>query len=539
MKAAKTACPNCSEQLSLPPNYEVLDVHCPACKHVFLWRNPRFRQIKARKKFSAAEGVGAVSGVIGGGANYEENVIFGAARGFGFAAERANHWADVLQGKDAKLVGGDNLKNGPDRVVNGVNIQSKYCSTGSTCVGNAFENGAYRYYNADGTPMALEVPSDKYDAAVQAMQERIKKGQVAGVTDPEMAKEIVRKGHFTYEQARNIARFGTVESLTYDAINGVKIAGTAFGMSAALTFVVQMWRGAPFDVALKNSCYAGFKVGGVAWVSSILSAQLGRTGLEQGLRGATDWAVQKLGPKVAAWLVNTTRSGSSIYGAAAMNHLSKVLRGNLVTGLATTLVLSSVDVFRLFKGRMSGAQLFKNVTTTALGVAGGTGGWMGGASVGGWLGSMVMPGPGTAVGAFIGGVLGSLAGGVGGSTVASATLDSFIEDDANEMLAIVQSQFEELADDYLLSEAEAGGVLELFKVKDVPDTLREMYASDDRKKFAREMLEPLVEQTVKDRSKVVLPTADQLAEGTRQMLEELIDEAAANESAVRSGDEAA
>ena len=62
--------------------------------------------------------------------------------------------------------------------------------------------------------MQIEVPSDKYDAAVEAMQEKIKNGSVPGISDPEEAKNIVRKGHFTYEQAKNIAKAGTVESLT-------------------------------------------------------------------------------------------------------------------------------------------------------------------------------------------------------------------------------------------------------------------------------------------------------------------------------------
>ena len=51
--------------------------------------------------------------------------------------------------------------------------------------------------------MQIEVPADKYDDAVKAMQDRIDKGQVPGVKD---AKEIVRKGNVTYEQAKNIAK---------------------------------------------------------------------------------------------------------------------------------------------------------------------------------------------------------------------------------------------------------------------------------------------------------------------------------------------
>ena len=66
------------------------------------------------------------------------------------AAERANHLYDKLTGHNAKIVGDDNAKNGADRIVDGVYIQSKYCATGSRCVNECFENdgkGAFRYMN--------------------------------------------------------------------------------------------------------------------------------------------------------------------------------------------------------------------------------------------------------------------------------------------------------------------------------------------------------------------------------------------------------
>ena len=73
---------------------------------------------------------------------------FQAAQGHGFAAEQANNLHDFLTGKDTKIVGGDNAKDGPDRMVNGVNIQTKYCHDAASSVQAAFENGQYRYVNA-------------------------------------------------------------------------------------------------------------------------------------------------------------------------------------------------------------------------------------------------------------------------------------------------------------------------------------------------------------------------------------------------------
>lgn len=120
---------------------------------------------------------------------------FNTLRGYAFAAERANHLYDKVHGKDAKIVGDDNLFNGADRVVDGINIQSKYCKSGLKCIEECFKDGRFRYMNADGSPMQIEVPSDKYDAAVQAMENKIKNSQMPGVTDPKDAKNIVRKAY--------------------------------------------------------------------------------------------------------------------------------------------------------------------------------------------------------------------------------------------------------------------------------------------------------------------------------------------------------
>jgi len=487
--------------------------------------NKKFNPTIPTKSFThdikhTSEITGTTAGIIGSAENYSDNVVLSAIRGHGFAAEKANHLNDLLAGKDAKIIGCDNAKNGADRLVNGVNIQTKYCKTGSKCISECFEDGYLKYINTDGSPMQIEVPSDKYDSAIQAMENRIKDGQVPGVTDPSKAKDIVRKGAFTYEQVLNVAKFGTVESLTYDAINGISLSASAMGISSAVSFAVSIWNGSAWEDALEGACYTGLKVGGVAWLSSIITAQLGRTGIEQGLRGTTDWVVNQMGPQAAAWIANGLRTGNSIYGAAAMNNVSKLLRGNLVTGVVTTIVISSVDFSRMFQGKISGAQLFKSVTTTASSVAGGSGGMWAGAVGGAAVGSAV-PIIGTAVGGFIGGLLGSIVGGTAASKVASSVLDEFIEDDAKKMLVIVEKIFGDLSFDYLLNEGEAKEAIDEFQKNDIQDFLRNMYASDSRKKFAKKMLTPIIAEVVKKREVISLPTQKEIIKTTESVIKSL------------------
>ena len=499
-----------------------------------------FREIQEKIKSGQIEVASSTSGIIYGNVSNASTIYgmdkFNTPRGHGFAAENANHLYDKISkgdfiGKDnVKLTGeeidpktGRIIKNGADRVVDGINIQTKYCASGSKCISECFENGKLRYLNSDGTPMQIEVPSDKYDAAVKAMENRIKNGEVPGVSDPSKAKEIVRKGNFTYEQAKNIARFGTVESITFDAVNGVIIATGAMGISATLTFATAIWSGEDFDAAIKKATYAGLKFGGTTFVTAILSSQLSRAGLNSALVGTSEAIVSLMGPKASAMLVNAFRSGGNIYGAAAMKSAAKLLRGNAITGAVSVVVLSSFDVANIFRGRISGSQLFKNIANTASTVAGGTAGWVGGATAGAAIGSAI-PIVGTAIGGVVGGILGSFVGGAAAGKVSGVVLNEFIEDDANKMVKIVEKVFTQLAEDYLLNKKEAENIIDKLKDKLTGKLLKDMFASSGRERFANNILEPLVEEEVKKRKVIKVPSVIEMSNGLREVLEELSDE---------------
>ena len=462
---------------------------------------------KKQKKSVGVEAAGNVYGNISNAATNYGIDKFSTPRGHGFAAERANHLYDIFHGKDSVIAGDNNAKNGADRIVDGVNIQSKYCKTGAKCIKECFENDRFRYFNADGSPMQIEVPLDKYDDAVKAMAERIKKGQVPGITDPAKAKEIVRKGNFTYEQAKNIAKAGTVESITFDAANGAVIAAYSFGLSAGLTFAISLWRGEDVDVALESAAAAGLKVGGTAFLTAVVTSQLQKSVLNGAFKASSDAIVNLMGPKASQMLVNALRTGKNIYGAAAMKSASKLLRGNVVTAAASVVVLSSVDIINIFRGRISAAQLFKNITNTTATVAGGTA-----------LGSVV-PVIGTAVGGFVGGLIGSFVGGSAANSVSSAVLDEFIEDDAKEMVEIIEEVFKDMAGEFLISQKEAEKIADILKDTIDGGLLKDMYASDYRYSFAREIMQPVFEQVTSEREKIILPQQEEMFNGIRMLLE--------------------
>ena len=136
---------------------------------------------------------------------------------------------------------------------------------------------------------------------------------------------------------------------------------------------------------------------------------------------------------------------------------------------------------------------------------------------------MINPGVGTVigakVGAWVGGLSGATAGGYAASKTAEAVLDEFIEDDAKQMLAIMKDVFGKLCVDYLLNEEEALAVLDDVQSLDLPVTLRDTYESDDRSSYARGILEPLVEEQVRARKRIVLPSTEDMARQTGRILQ--------------------
>lgn len=448
---------------------------------------------------------------------------FHASRGHGFAAERANTLYDKVTGHDAVIVGDDNAKNGADRLVDGISIQSKYCKTGSKCIQECFENGKYRYVNPDGTPMKVEVPSDMYDSAVSSMRNKIAKGQVSGVTDPNEAENIVCKGKFTYEQVKNITKAGTIESLTYDAVNGSIVASSTFGITAIVSFATSVWNGESVDVALKNASLDGIKVGGTAFATAVLAGQLTKTGMSSLMVGSSEKIVHILGPKASSVLANSFRTGKNIYGAAAMNNAAKMLRTNTITAVASIVVLSAGDVVNIFRGRISARQLFKNVTQTTASVAGGVGGGVaGGIAAGAALGSIV-PGIGNTIGAIIGGIAGSVKGGSFASKKTKKVLDKFMEDDADEMIKIIEETFVNLATDYLLTQKEVEQTVDAIGTYITPGVLKDMYASDDKKAFAKKELTPFVEMKISQREHISDISFKDMQSGLKSVLEDIAD----------------
>lgn len=342
--------------------------------------------------------------------NDQQWTKYHSKQGHGFAAEDANALHDKWHGKSVDKVGMDNALNGADRVVNGVEIQTKYCANASDSVGAAFKNGSYRYRG-----MKLEVPRDQYDEAVRLMRGRIAGGEVPGVTDPNMADQIVIKGHYTYDEAVRIAKAGNLDSIKFDVRAQAVACTFACGLSLAVTYFTAKSNGMSHADALKVAAKQAAKSGVTTLLTGTAAQQLLRTQVgrnfaaivTKAIKPAVEAAMRTEAGKQVITKTATAIAGKQVGSIAAKQVVTKALRTNAVVSGVVFVGTTIPDTVKLCQGKITGREFAENTTANAAGVGGG---WAG-ASAGAAIGSLICPGIGTAIGSIIGG----LGGGIGAS----------------------------------------------------------------------------------------------------------------------------
>ena len=446
-----------------------------------------------------------------------------AKGGAGYAAEDANDLADRLRGRQAEVVGKSNERHGADRVVDGVLVQSKYYENAAATMRSAFEprGGEYRYPG-----QALEVPKDQYDQCVARMGDRIREGRVPGHTDPADAEKLVKKGTVTFEQARNIARAGNIDSLVFDVKTGAVVSCGVFGLSFVINYAQCRWQGLNSAEAIEQALDEALRTGATTLVAHVASAQLLRTkaaalGTAAARQGVRAVARTPFG-KSAIERIATVSLGKSVHGAAAVNHVSKLLRSNTVTGGVTAVVMCTPDFYRAaFDKSISWKQFTKNALVNVASVAGGVGGWTAGTAAGAAVGSRISP-LGTAAGGFIGGLLGALGGGFVAGKAARWSADKIVEDDAKGLIRVLERELPALCQEYLLTEPEVGRVIDYSIGTADSKWLRGMYRAtggnhESGRDFVRREFEHEFKKLAKQRPKVAPPSANGFADGLKNL----------------------
>ena len=405
-----------------------------------------------------------------------ENAAFNAAygedqsaTGHGIYAEEAGAILDKLNGEKVTVVGRDNAQNGPDKLVNGNPVQCKFCKNAGSSIGACFKKNPntgqmeYRYLDIkSGKPMMVEVPADQYEKAVEAMRKRISRGQVPGVTDPDMAKELVRRSKLTYTQAKNLAKAGTFESLSFDTATGVINCSFAAGISSLASFGITFWRTNDLKQARDAAIDTAINVFGPSLAANILTNQIARTGLSKALIPISNKIVEQLGIRTVQRLINARRvllGQKKIYGNAANKSLEKALRGNAVVEGITFIVFSAPDTYRLSTGKISGAQYTKNMISSVASFMGSIMGTYGVGLAVGAVGEKIGKKVSKRAGAVIGFVAGASGGMIAGVTV-NKIASLFKEDDCIITARLFNAVVANMSIEYFMSEEEIDELVE-------------------------------------------------------------------------------
>lgn len=334
----------------------------------------------------------------------------------GYAAEDANALYDRLHGRKVVKTGESNAPDGPDRIVDGVRIQTKFCKDAASTIHTSFNKhtGMYRYNG-----QVLEVPKDQYEEAVKLMAQKISEGKVEGVTDPAQASKMVKASPYTYKQSVRITKAGNLDSIKFDVMNQAGASLKSGAISTVTSFVDAKMRGESTVTALKSSAKQGACTAGKTMVTGVATQQILRTGAGRTVSAAAQKGIGKaidatMKTQAGRKVIEKTASaigGKAVSGAAAKQVLSRAGSTNVVTAAVSFVVSAVPDTVRLCTRKISGKEYAIRTASNGAGLAGGTGGAWAGAA----FGTAICPGIGTAVGGFIG----SMVGGIGGSTLVS------------------------------------------------------------------------------------------------------------------------
>ena len=477
-----------NEEIVTSLDYENIHSFIYACDCM---RKKQSERKKANiKHYSSREIIQNAEALIASGVVLQSDYIFARNNGFGnnpqagfgLFAEQANNMADLSLLKNAKVVGGDNAKNGPDRLADGVFYQTKYYRTGARSVGATFDNkgaGNYRYWNADGTPMKLEVPKGQRYDAVRTMRNKIINGKVRTeingkeyvVTDPNEAENIIVEGHYSMDQVVNMTKAGTIESLVYDVKTGAVVTSRIFGISFLINSYLCYRKTKDMKESLVSGLLAGGKVGALTLGTHVLISQLART-----------------------------ETFSQIM-------TKSVIKSGLVSVAVGFIVFSIPETYSFAMKKISSAQYTTNLAVLSASIIGGTAGAYAGGVLGGTIGAVAGAGAGSApmaIATGTGGVIGGVTAGTLAGVGTSKLIDFIFEGDDKRLARLFNAISMVMFAEYLLDESEIDEFIS--KMNSTSERVfkklfTDAYASNEQENVFRTFLELTFNEIVKKREK--------------------------------------
>lgn len=464
--------------------------------------------------FELAETSGMIY-TLGKSLDFNKKEIKGYMRGkqgHGYAAEYGNNTIDRFLGRSVVNAAqnldssGRQVKDGADRIVNGVPIQTKYYEDPSAFIAKVVVDGKLRYMQ-DGKLMQLEVPKDKYESHVEAFQGKIDRGEIAEIAPGSDAKDYICKGHLTYDQSYMVRQALTVQGAVIDAMNAYNLGKDAAVANFIVHFAMETWNGKSVEEAFRASLQAGGRELRHSVLVNVAVQQLSRdsfanlfvrnfvNGEKAGFVGI-DNPIYKLADSMAEKVQASALAESEIGKCLG---LDKVDAYQVISTTVVVCVSYGPDVIKALEGRISGKQMFKNcvVTTASLGVG----------KFAVWAASKYL---GVATGG-VGSAIVSIIGGMFGGYAAKRMMDNYIQDDSERMFIVLKKEFLDVTMQVNLSQEELLWVADnTIAADNVSDMLEEMYMSGEEKRYARELVVAVTILMLSRREKI---SYDQMIKG--------------------------
>lgn len=476
-------------------------------------QHDKFAYLDINQLFDLGETAGMIY-TLGRSLDFNKKELKGymnGRQGHGYAAEYGNNTIDRFLGRqvvnEAQNLdsSGRQVKDGADRIVNGVPIQTKYINSPNNFIQEVVVGGHLRYMQ-NGVPIKLEVPRDKYDSFVDSFQRKIDNGEIAEIAPGSNAKDYIRKGHLTYDQSYTTVQALTIQGVAIDTLNALGLGKDVAVANFIVHFAIETWDGKSVEDAFRVSLQAGGRELSHSVLVNVLVQQFSRNnfanvfvrnfvGTEKAGYAKIQNPIYNLSNFVAEEVKNTELAKSEIGKCLG---LDKVDAYQVINTTVAVGIIYGPDVIKAIEGRISGKQLFKNsaVATASLGAG------KFAAAVAKEVFGIVGGVPGVIISTF-----GSMFGGY----VAKRVLDSYIQDDSVRMFIVLKKEFLDVTMQINLSQEELLFIADnTIGAENISDILEEMYISGEEKRFARELVVGITVSILAQRKKI---TYDQMARG--------------------------
>ncbi|MCL2215892.1 MAG: hypothetical protein FWB91_02605 [Defluviitaleaceae bacterium] len=295
--------------------------------------------------------------------------------------------------------------------------------------------------------------------------------------------DCVKPGQFTYAQAVTVAEQHLVECV---CLSRHKVeCSHSRGLSYAICYALALWNGADKATALvhadKHKCPE---------LPDVEICKL--SAKKKGMISSPDDIVRMAGPKAAKILFNILRAGPRVILRSAF----ELLRANFITRILSAVVLLAIDTVNLTRKRISKKQFAINTGLALSMTVGGTAGWLLGQQTAGLV--LIE----NALIAIIAGIAGAGVLGAGLGMLWEKLAARFVKDDTQDMMEILNQEFCNLSQEYLLTTKEVEDLTEAITIK--PKNLKTIFAQCDRAHYARCTIEPYVAGIVHLRPKVLV-----------------------------------